>query len=182
MVRKLCKISIILLLLVSLVFYFENKEVDYINNYPYNYKGYNDYEFRNEHTAFRFKYPFNSIVREIKRRGGDDIREGDPELGGVEIYLNADSNRPILKIYENVSHFHGVFNRTFDKTGSLIIDNEKIADIWTDKENQEYINMCVTYRNTYEGASLLLEKDVFNKYKKEIFTILSSIRFYDDSI
>lgn len=48
-----------------------------------------------------------------------------------------------------------------------------------EKENKDYINICITYRDTFEGASLFLDKDIYDNYKEEIFTILSSIRFYD---
>lgn len=162
-----------------LVICLKNKELDYFNNYPYNYEGYKDSQFSNDNTAFIFKYPENWIVKEIQIRKGSQTHESQLELGGVEVYLDANSERPILEIYRNASHFHGVYNNSFEQMDSIVIDSEKIANTWIEKENEAYINICVTYRDTFEGASLFLERDIFNNYKEEIFTILSSIRFYD---
>lgn len=180
--------------------------MDYTNNYPYNYEGYSTYKFSNENTEFSFRYPKNWIVKEMKRWSGDETQEGDPALGGVRIYLEADSEKPIIEIYSCVSHLFEFSHSLFEQSTPLIIDNEKTADIWmctsaedrsanrkwtkegdwiymgseSEKENETHIIMYATYRNTYEGASLFLEKDVFNKHKKEIYTIISSIRFYGD--
>lgn len=168
-------ILLVILLIVTPGIYLRSNEVDYTNNYPYNYEGYNDYEFINEHTKFKLKYPRDWIIKEIERWSGDKTREANPQLGGVEIYLDSDIERAILEIYKNVSHLPGVFDTGYEYTGSIIIDNEKIADIRIGEGIPSYISMCVTYRNTYEGAILFLEKDVFNEYEEEIYTILSSI-------
>ncbi len=158
---------------------FKKEDLDYFNNYPYNYDGYKNFQFSNEDTSFIFKHPENWLVKEMQIRKGSQTCEANPELGGVEVYADADSERPILAIYRNSSHFYGVHDRSFERKSPILIDNEKLADIWMEKENKNYINICVTYRDTYEGASLFLEKDIYDTYKEEIFTILSSIRFYD---
>lgn len=112
-------------------------------------------------------------------REDSQTREVDLELGGVEIYLDANSEIPILEIYRNANHFYGVYNEDFEQMDPIVVGKEKIADIWIEKENETYIDIYVTYRDTFEGASLFLERDTFNTYKEEIFTILSSIRFYN---
>lgn len=165
--------------MILLVICLKNRESDYLNDYPYNYEGYTDSQFSNDDTSFVFKYPENWVVKEMPIMKGSQAREANRELGGVKVYLDMNSKRPILAIYRNASHFYGVYDGSFEQMDPIIIDNEKIADIWMEKENETYINICVTYRDTFEGASLFLEKDIYNNYKEEICTILSSIRFYN---
>lgn len=177
--KKSLQVGILFFIIILLIISLKNEDSDYFNNYPYNYEGYKNSQFSNDYTAFIFKYPKNWIVKEMEIRKGSQTCEADSELGGVEVYFDANSERPILEIYRNSSHFHGVYDGSFEKKDPILIDNEKIADIWMEKENKAYINICVTYRDTYEGASLFVEKDIYDNYKEEIFTILSSIKFYD---
>lgn len=177
--KGIFKFGALILIIILLVICLGNRELNYFNEFPYNYEGYRDSEFCNDHTAFIFKYPKNWIVKEIQISKSSQAHEIDLGLGGVELYLDANSERPILQIYRNADHFYGVYNRNFEQVDSIVVNNEKIADIWMEKENEAYIKICATYRDTFEGANLFLEKDIFNNYKEEIFTILSSIRFYN---
>ncbi len=42
--------------------------------------------------------------------------------------------------------------------------------------------MTITYRDTYEGAIIYLDKKIFKKYEKEIYAILSSVIFQEGSV
>lgn len=176
------RIGLLALLIIFIIAFSNNIKADYSNNYPFNYEDYNDYEFSNEDIMIRLKYPKDWIVKDMKIRKGSEIQEADPELGGVEIYANANSERPVLWIYKNISHMPGVFDERFEQTGSIVADNEKIADIWTEEDTHSDINMTITYRDTYEGAIIYLDKKIFKKYEKEIYAILSSVIFQEGSV
>lgn len=98
--RKL-QIGISFFIIVLLIIGLKNDNLDYFNNYPYNYEGYKNSQFSNDDTAFIFKYPENWIVKEMQIKKGSQTCEADPELGGVEVYFDANSERPILEIYRN---------------------------------------------------------------------------------